>query len=33
VLLREWHGATHQVTILKDGVRFRGQRYRSRNPK
>ena len=29
VLLREWHGATHQVTVLTDGVRFRGQRYRS----
>jgi hypothetical protein len=29
VLLREWHGNTHQVTVLADGVRFRGQRYRS----
>src|SRR5262249_23092538 len=29
VLLREWHGTTHQVTVLADSVRFRGQRYRS----
>jgi hypothetical protein len=29
VLLREWHGNTHQVTVVEDGVRFRGQRYRS----
>ncbi len=29
VLLREWHGVTHQVTVLADGVRLRGQRYRS----
>ena len=29
VLLREWHGVTHQVTVLEDGVRFRGQHYRS----
>ena len=29
VLLREWHGTTHQVTVLADGVRFRGKRYRS----
>jgi len=29
VLLREWHGNTHQVTVLADGVRFRGRRYRS----
>ena len=29
VLLREWHGTTHQVTVLEDGVLFRGQRYRS----
>jgi Protein of unknown function (DUF2924) len=29
VLLREWHGVTHQVTVLEDGIRFRGQRYRS----
>jgi hypothetical protein len=29
VLLREWHAVTHQVTVLKDHVLFRGQRYRS----
>ena len=29
VLLREWHGVTHQATVLEDGVRFRGKRYRS----
>jgi hypothetical protein len=29
VLLREWHGVTHQVTVLADGVRFRGKYYRS----
>ena len=29
VLLREWHGVTHQVTVLADGVHFRGKRYRS----
>jgi hypothetical protein len=29
VLLREWQGATHQVTILEDGVLFRAKRHRS----
>lgn len=29
VLLREWHSVSHQVTVLEDGVLFRGQRYRS----
>ena len=29
VLLREWHGVTYQATVLEDGVRFRGKRYRS----
>jgi hypothetical protein len=29
VLLREWHGATHHVTIVEGGVRFRGKRYHS----
>jgi len=29
VLLREWHGVTHQATVWEDGVRFRGRRYRS----
>jgi len=29
VLVREWHGVGHQVTILDNGVLYRGQRYRS----
>jgi len=29
VLLREWHGVTHRVTVLDDGVLFRGKHYRS----
>jgi hypothetical protein len=29
VLIREWHGVTHRVTVLKDGVLLRGARYRS----
>ena len=29
VLVREWRGATHQVTVLNDGVLLRGERYRS----
>lgn len=28
-LLREWHGVTHEVTVLNDGVHYQGQRYRS----
>jgi len=28
-LLREWHGVTHTVVILADGVEWCGQRYRS----
>ena len=28
-LVREWHGQTHTVVILADGVEWRGQRYRS----
>lgn len=28
-LLREWHGVSHEVTVLDDGVHYRGQRYRS----
>lgn len=28
-LLREWHGVTHSVVILADGVEWRGKRYRS----
>ncbi len=29
VLIREWRGTTHQVTVLEDSVAFRGERYRS----
>ncbi len=29
VLIREWHGAKHQVTVLKDGFMFGGKRFRS----
>jgi hypothetical protein len=29
VLIREWHGIRHQVTALKDGFMFRGQRFGS----
>ncbi|CCB66557.1 protein of unknown function [Hyphomicrobium sp. MC1] len=28
-LIREWHGQTHTVIILDDGVEWRGQRYAS----
>lgn len=28
-LLREWHGATHEVVIEDRGVRYKGQIYRS----
>jgi hypothetical protein len=28
-LLREWHGVSHEVTMLDDGVHYQGQRYRS----
>lgn len=28
-LLREWHGASHEVTVLDDGVYYQGKRYRS----
>ena len=28
-LVREWHGITHTVVMLADGVEWRGQRYRS----
>jgi hypothetical protein len=28
-LLREWHGVTHEVVILDDGVLFRGKRCSS----
>jgi len=29
VLLREWRGISHQVSVLEKGFRFRGKRYRS----
>jgi hypothetical protein len=29
VLIREWHGTAHQVTVGKEGVLYRGERYRS----
>ena len=29
VLLREWHGTRHQVTVVDDGAIYRGKRYRS----
>jgi hypothetical protein len=29
VLIREWHGTSHRVTVLADGVLLRGTRYRS----
>ncbi len=28
-LIREWHGAKHQVTVLKDGCMFGGKHFRS----
>jgi len=27
VLIREWHGVSHRVTMLDDGVSLRGVRY------
>lgn len=29
ILMREWQGVTHQVTVLEDGFLFRGKCYRS----
>jgi Protein of unknown function (DUF2924) len=29
VLVREWHGVTHRVTVLDDGFDFHGERFRS----
>src|ERR1039458_4016731 len=29
VLVREWRGISHQVSVLEKGFRFRGNRYRS----
>ncbi len=28
-LVREWHGATHDVLVLEDGFQWRGRRWRS----
>jgi hypothetical protein len=28
-LIRQWHGAVHQVTVLENGFTYRGARYRS----
>ena len=29
LLIREWHGAAHRVTVLDEGVAYHGQRYGS----
>jgi Protein of unknown function (DUF2924) len=29
VLIRQWRGATHQVTILENGMLYRGKHFRS----
>jgi hypothetical protein len=29
VLIREWHGTQHQVSVLKDGFLYRAKRFRS----
>jgi hypothetical protein len=29
VLMREWHGTKHQVTVMKDGFLYRAKRVRS----
>ena len=29
ILLREWHGVNHRVTVLERGVLYRELRYRS----
>ena len=29
ILIREWGGTRHQVTVLENGAIFRGKRYRS----
>ncbi len=29
ILVREWQGNAHRVTVLGDGVSFNGKRYRS----
>jgi hypothetical protein len=28
-LLREWHGITHEVTVMDDGVMLNGKKYKS----
>ncbi len=32
VLIREWHGTKHQVTVLQDGFLYRAKRFRSLSP-
>jgi hypothetical protein len=29
VLIRQWRGSTHQVTVLENGMLYRGKHYRS----
>ena len=29
VLIRDWQGTSHQVTVLERGVMYRGENYRS----
>ena len=29
MLAREWRGVAHQVSVLEEGVLYRGERYRS----
>ena len=29
VLVREWHGSKHQVSVLKEGFLYRSKQYRS----
>src|SRR5882757_296423 len=29
ILIREWGGTRHEVTVIENGAMFRGQRYRS----
>jgi len=29
ILVRQWQGNAHRVTVLGDGVSFNGKRYRS----
>ena len=29
ILVREWQGSAHRITVLDDGVAFNGKRYRS----